>query len=590
MLMRSVIGVQSQQPSLVNGTTEALLAVEELPVDYIIPAIHVLRFAGAGNATVDYAYRFLRLHFDDIRAHQAMMLSLMPGDHSITLPASLDTVAEDAAVAVHEALSGNIRWFVLENTDKPNAAFEELPLNSELAKELLGKHVGDTVILAKGHMESRTGTVRQILPKYVRRVQDCMGEMQLRFGATSSVESVHLGTTEEEINRGLQKVLDSAKSREASIFQARRVYDEIPVTLHLFGDRFGKDAYLALAYLAQQEDQAIKCCFGTPDERHQSIFALQTCNVVVLDISAIATIRMIGCEDLLFETKRFRFQMSEGTFNELQETLIDDLFSGSTSGTITYHDGISSFIEETAEQKATGRLKDQQFLDRLKVVVEIVPVMELAALEPAKREPLEEICGSYGAETMLLASRPDSVLWTDDLIQAELAKTEFGVKRAWTEVIAEQTMLAGEISDAERRRIVASLIGMNYTATYFDSGIMLKAVEMSDATPWRFPFKQIVGVFQKPTGNLQVLLGIFVDFLTKLYREDHLPESRCRVATALLDALWRSVPLRLPLLHIRRNSAQFFGLNPVGQNQFDRCFDQWYGAVSDKIVGGPPSF
>jgi hypothetical protein len=176
-------------------------------------------------------------------------------------------------------------------------------------------------------------------------------------------------------------------------------------------------------------------------------------------------------------------------------------------------------------------------------------------------------------------------LWTDDLIQAELAKTEFGVKRAWTEIIAEQAMLAGQITDAVRQRIVASLIGMNYTSTYLDSAIMLKAVEMSDATPWRFPFKQFVEIFQKPTGNLQALLGIFVDFFIMLYRADYLPESRCRIVTALLDALWRSVPLRLPLLHIRRNSAQFFGLNPVGQNQFDRCFDQWYDTVPDKIVG-----
>jgi tetratricopeptide (TPR) repeat protein len=586
MLMRSVIGVQSQEPSLVNGTIEALPTVEELSPDYIIPAIHVLRFAGAGNATVDYAYRFLRLHFDDIRAHQAMMLSLMPGDPSIILAPSLDTVAENAAVAVHEALSGNVRWFVLENTDRPDAAFEEIPLNSELAKELLGKHVGDTVVLAKGYMESRTGTVRQILPKYVRRFQDCMGEMRLRFGAASSVESVHLGTTEEEVNRGLQKVLDSAKRREASILQVRRIYDENPIPLHLFGDRFGKNAYLALAFLAQQEDQAVKCCFGTPEERRQSIFALQTCNAVVLDITAIATIRMIGCEDLVFEAKRFHFQMSEGTFNELQETLIDDLFSGSTSGTIAHREGVSSFTEETAEQKAVRRQEDQNFLDRLKAAVEIVPVMELSALEPAKREPLEEVCGSYGAETMLLASHPDAVLWTDDLIQAELAKTEFGVKRAWTEIIAEQTMLAGQITDAVRQRIVASLIGMNYTSTYLDSAIMLKAVEMSDATPWRFPFRQFLQIFQKPTGNLQTLLGIFVDFVIKLYRADYLPESRCRIVIALLDALWRSVPLRLPLLHIRRNSAQFFGLNPVGQNQFDKCFDQWYATVPDKIVGG----
>lgn len=53
-------------------------------------------------------------------------------------------------------------------------------------------------------------------------------------------------------------------------------------------------------------------------------------------------------------------------------------------------------------------------LSSSKSVVEIVPVMEVAAFEPAKREPLEEACGLCGAETMLLAARPGTILWTDD--------------------------------------------------------------------------------------------------------------------------------------------------------------------------------
>jgi hypothetical protein len=106
---------------------------------------------------------------------------------------------------------------------------------------------------------------------------------------------------------------------------------------------------------------------------------------------------------------------------------------------------------------------------------------------------------------------------------------------------------------------------------------------MSDATPWRWPLKQFIQVFQKAQGDLQGLLGIVVEFLTKLYREPYLPESRCKVVTAMLNALWRNVVLRLPLVRLRKGSPQFFGLNPVGQTQFDQCFDQ-YGTVSDKIV------
>jgi hypothetical protein len=32
-------------------------------------------------------------------------------------------------------------------------------------------------------------------------------------------------------------------------------------------------------------------------------------------------------------------------------------------------------------------------------------------------------------------------------------------------------------------------------------------------------------------------------------------------------------------------NAQFFGLNSVGQLQFEECFDLWYSRVPDRIVG-----
>ena len=61
----------------------------------------------------------------------------------------------------------------------------------------------------------------------------------------------------------------------------------------------------------------------------------------------------------------------------------------------------------------------------------------------------------------MLATNADAVLWTDDLIQAELAKNEFGVKRVWTELVAEQAALAGQITDAEKERVVASQLAWN---------------------------------------------------------------------------------------------------------------------------------
>jgi tetratricopeptide (TPR) repeat protein len=583
-LMKSVIGVQSQRPDLVKGRISDLPAVEELSVDNIISAVHVLRFSGAGNETVDYAYRYLRLHFDDIRAHRAFMLSLMPGDPSIDIPPTLQVVQTGAAVCLQEEINGSIRWFVLEETNAPNAEFEELSADSPLAVELANKRVGDTVILAKGQMHSRSATIRQIMPKYVRRYQDCFSEMQLRFGNAASVESVPLGSSEVEMGKSLEKILESLKRRSAAISHLRKIYDELPVSLHIFGERFGKNAYIALLSLAQEEGQSIKCSFGNPEEREQGTVALHTSLVVVVDLTAIGTLRMIGTEHLL-ETKRFRFQMTEASWNELQETLLGGAFFGAAGGTIGQRDGVPTFTEESADDKAKSRLQDQEFLNRVKKAVEIVPVMELATLEPARREPLEKMFGQYGAESMMLAANPGFVLWTDDLVQAQLAATEFGVKRAWTQLVAEQLAKAGQITAAHRDGVAAALVGMGYVATSFDSAALVRAVEMSDAKAWRWPLKQFVEVFRNPEADLPALLGIFVDFLAKLYLEPLPPESRCRVVTAFLDVQWHNVSLRLPMLRLRKTSRQIFGLNLVGQTQFDQCFDQWYGAVAEKIVG-----
>ncbi len=583
ILTRSIIGVQSQRPELVRGNVDDLPPVDELPLEYILPAVHILRFSGTGNDGLDYAYRFLRLHFDDIRAHQALILSGMPGNVSVDIPPTLEVVQIGAAVCIEEELSGSIRWVVLEETDRPNAQFEELPMTSPLAAELLNKRVGETVVVAKGHIEDRVATVRQIMPKYVRRFQDCMTEMQIRFGDASSIESVHVGSSESEMKKSLEKILESVKRRATAFSEVMRLYDDLPVSLHMFGERFGKNAFIGLINLAQQEGQTVKCSLGTLDERKRAVFALQTCVNVVVDITALATIRMIGLDEVL-EKKRFRLQMTEGTWNELQETIGANLMSNVTGGTISYDDGGPRFTQETAEQKLARQAQDQAFLDRVRQSIEIVPVIELATLEPTKRELLEKMFGQYGAESMMIASISDSILWTDDMIQAQIAASEFGVKRVWTQVVVEQMAQFGQITDGEKDRATAALVGLEYVATSFDCRSLLRAVEMSDGTPWRWPLKQFVEVFRKPNADLQVLLGIFVEFLSNLYREPYLPESRCKIVTAFLEGLWANVQVRMALLRLRRASRQFFALNPVGQVQFDQCFDQWYRTLPDKLI------
>jgi hypothetical protein len=572
-LSRSILGVKSNRTELVSSNLDDLPDVIELPLEYAMGAVHVIRFGGNADDAVDYAYRFLRTHFQDMIAHQSFGLSMLPGDPAPNIPTQIETAAIGTAVCYQELPNGDLKWVVLEDTAAPVADFEEISIHSPVAAQLLGKHVNDMFVLAEGSLSTRQGIIRQIVSKYVRRYQDCMGEMQIRFGKSSPVESIQMGTTEEEMKQGVQVILESVKSRASAIAKIRDLYEQLSVPLHYYGDQLGKNAYIGLIDIAREDGYALKCCIGSAEERATAISALQTAQAVVVDLTAIATLRLLDLEKIL-STKRFRFVMTEGTWHELQELFLERIPSG-PGGYLEYRDGAHSMHEETMGVKQERRRNNEALLQQIKSNFKVVPVLELAALEPSKREVLVELLGQYGAETVVLASNPDYVLWTDDLIQAQIAAKEYGVRRAWTQLTINDLADAGLLTNKEKDKAAAQLVGMKFVSTLFDSSTMLEAVELSDGKAWRGPLKEVIRVFADPKADIRSLLGIFIDFVVKLYRETFLPETRCGLVGAFLEAFWGNLQARKILLELRKSTSRFFGLNAVGETQFNDCFDRW---------------
>jgi tetratricopeptide (TPR) repeat protein len=574
-LRLSMIGLRLNRTDLVRGSLEDIPSVEQLPLDYVVPAVQVMKYGGDPNAAVDYAYRFLRANFNEMQAHQALLVSMMPGSSSPDIPPSIEVVGPNAAVCYRELPQGTDTWVVLEDTNKPNSDFEEISLSRPLAIELTGKRVGDTVVIAKGSVQDRSATVVQILPKYVRRYQDSMGEMQVRFGPASSVESIRIPQAENENpQKSLEVILASVEKRAAAVAEVREVYNTLPASLHWYGTRFGKNAYLGLMSLAEEQGQQIKCCFGSLEERNQALQALQTAKRVIVDITALATLRLLGLEKILSSTK-FHFLISERTWLTFQEMLFDARVFSGQSGILLFKDGKHMFYEETAAEKEERNRKNEEFVQFIKKVTEVRSAPGLAAVAPDKREALVKFFGSYGAESILLASDPDYVLWTDDLIQAQTAAQEFGSRRVWTQLVLGVLTDAGLLSSDEYSEASARLIGMTFVATLFDSSTVLAAFRLTEWSVREGPAAEILKIFSDPNADLEPILRIYIEFTIRLYREPVDPELRCSVTQTFLDT-FASRPEAMSLLqNLRKLSTRVFGVNEVGRVQFDACFDRW---------------
>lgn len=583
-LYRSVIGVMTDRPELVNGTLPDVPSVEDLPVDHIVQVIHVLRYASNPNEAVDYAYRFLRLHFSEPHAHRALLISMTPFEPLPTIEPRLDRVQLGAAVLFREVPSGNPQWRVLEETTQPSSEFEEISSDSALAAELLGKRVGEKFLLASG-MIPRHGEVLQIVPKYVRRYGDTGDQWQIRFPGEPMIESVHLGSTVEEAQANVEVVLKAwGKAAQAEV-EMRQQYSSMATPLHVFGAWNGKNAYHAIVHLAQTEEQFVRVSYGTQDERTKALTTLQSASSLVLDLSTLATLQMLDIGKVL-ATNRFTFLITEDTWKELRRTLGDKSGSSSPSISIEFRNGRQVARELSVEAKQRGVRENRDFLDLVQKYCQIIPVIELAFVEPEKRDGFEKIFGQYGAEAMLLASKPGMALWTDDLVQAEIAAHEFGTKRVWTQVVLAFLASLGLLDAKERDIATAKLISIEYNITMFDCASIIEGVHLCEATPWQQPLKNFIREFGAPNAELRSLFPILWELILKLYREPVLPESRCRVVTSFFDALWKNPAARNSVLSIRANCQRMFGLNSVGQSQFERCFDNWMKLIENPLVPG----
>ena len=75
---------------------------------------------------------------------------------------------------------------------------------------------------------------------------------------------------------------------------------------------------------------------------------------------------------------------------------------------------------------------------------------EVASMDTEQRDRLIDLFGRDGLESIVAATRPGNLLWTDDLTVAVLAREDFGNRRrVWTHVLLQEAADEGLLTQAE---------------------------------------------------------------------------------------------------------------------------------------------
>ena len=218
-------------------------------------------------------------------------------------------------------------WIIVEDQPDPDSQFteRELPPNHGICKDMMGKKVGDTFILAEG-IQDRIGTITQVQNKYVYRFQDCTGQWQVRFPELPYLQAFRIPQKTGESGESeldISVILKSLDERHEHVSNVQRIYKENPLPLHMLGEQFGTTAFEALRYVALSQDVSVKCCIGSAEEREHAAKAFRSCNTVVLDMSAISSLFLLDRLDIL-ECRVANFVVPQSTVNELRQMITNE--------------------------------------------------------------------------------------------------------------------------------------------------------------------------------------------------------------------------------------------------------------------------
>jgi hypothetical protein len=190
--------------------------------------------------------------------------------------------------------------------------------------------------------------------------------------------------------------------------------------------------------LTSSEKGFIRCAHPQMELIVDAMSSLGTKSTIVLDLVSLATLRLLGSTRQVLP-----------------------------SGATRFDDGQHFMTATTQEQLDNRKALFEEWMQCVVKNVTVLRVPELAAFDTDRRETLEKLLGREGLESAILSLRPGSILWTDDLAVAEIAKSELGTERVWTQAAIESLANRGLIDRSTADECHAKLLGFGFQSTHF---------------------------------------------------------------------------------------------------------------------------
>lgn len=472
---------------------------------------------------LDLAYRLLKKYFKLPEAHwDYIALFLDLGDERRGF-SDLEVVKLGSSVC-YEDQSGKA-YVVMIDSDTQEG-HPTLDPSEPLAQLLLGKPVGAEISLhgEQDPLFDEHLVIKSIKSKYVHAFQDSAENFAHRFpgnkGGPRRFPMRH--DAEGRINPEDIERLKQAVSRNVDWANpAFEIYKQRKLPIEALANHLKSNLFSVCSLLVQSPDMGI---YYTPNPHGSHLTALPDLDdgtVLVLDPVAIATIHSLQMGGLLKE-RYGKLGIAQSTIDLIGWAVLEySGIHGRAHSTLTITNGSLAMLDVPEEAIRKDKESLEALLKWVRTNCAVIPCYRSLKYDYSKKQQYNSLLGAASIDSILLATLPNHILYSDDALIHLIGRQDFGVSSTTsTPSVLLDCLNAGVLTQEQHSVYISHLIRWHYHPIPVDAELLLDSAERS-LWDLNSPFIDLIEAmgFRGQTGDPEVI-GIALKFTELLWAED----------------------------------------------------------------------
>ncbi|QDU14533.1 transcription elongation factor GreA [Gimesia maris] len=565
----AIVAIDTGMLDLIETDSNLLPAASQIHMSELNEFTKVMRFGPGSKVAVEQLYDLIRKNRNAVEPKQAFFASMHLHD-DYEDDTSLETVSVGTAVLVKTESNEN-KWYVIEDGEDPDPFHSEYSPNQPVSTALLGRRVGENVIISRG-IETSKYLIEKILDKY----QYLCSKILETFTDTHPESDFLLKFTIRNNSDGkpdfriLGVQLNYLEQKKKDLIA---YYQEKHLPLSALAMVLGRSLASAWWHVVSDKYLSFLVIEGNTEEFVEASKKLNSGDTLVLDSSAAITLLYTGLWKHL-PMSEIKIAVPTAVLNDIWCLVADSHYRSGRGGTLHVSGDVPYIKETDIESWGKHQWKTGMFLQWLRKKCEIVDVISLSRLSPQKRK-LISCVGNGSAAAIAVVAEQGWVLWTDDLAVSNVGKMFRVNSRVWTLAIADHFMQKNYLSVEVFQDFYCDLIAYGYTHFPINADLLMRAGARSNWDPRLFPFNGMCYWFANENLITGLICSVLRESTAELHKKISLDHQELEILTEIFKAISTRKDRRIIANYMSQIINEIYPIEFIHQERVVAMLNRW---------------